>query len=301
MIVRVALVVALVVALFAGHAVAADAGDAIREAHERISELRYEDALQLVDRAWQAGGATPPQLRELFAIAGQAAGSIGDDDAARLWFSRWLCIEPEAQLPAGTSPKLTALFAQARDALAGRALTATAVRNEHAIAVSVKSDPLALAVAVRAGTYRFELDNGFVSFSQGMNEAPELLDRHGNVLAVVAVDTFVSMRSDTPLVARWSTWAVVSAGFAVVGGGAVWVALDARSSIRALNADSPNHQFSEARALERRFDRAQWVARISLGASAAAAIASAVLWRRTERVVIAPSANGASVSWVQSF
>jgi hypothetical protein len=279
----------------------ADTADVIAQANESIRELRYEEALQLVDRAWQSGGATPEQLRELFAIAGQAAGSIGDDDAARLWFSRWLCLEPQAQLAAGTSPKLTALFAQARDALGGRALTATAVRNEHALAVHVKSDPLSLAAAVRAGRHRFELDSGFVSFSQGMSETPALLDRHGNVLAVLAVDSFIATHTRQPFVARASTWAGVSTGLLLISGGAIWVALAARSSLRDLNGDSPNHQFSEARDLERRFDRAQWAARITLGASAAAAIASVVLWRRTEHVVISPSSSGTTVSWVRNF
>jgi len=270
------------------------------DAERALRELRYEDAVGLAERAWQTGDADPAQLRDVFALAGRAAGSVGDEDAARLWFSRWLCLDPNAQLPGGTSPKLTALLAQARDALGGRSVTASAVRNEHETAIQIKADPLGLVVAVGIDDKRIKLTDGFTSYVGGSGNEITLLDRYGNVLATVTIQNFISPAKPA-LFARPSTWAVASGAFAVVGGVALYVALDAWQSIRDLNNESGMHQFAETRPLEQRFDRFQWIARVGFGASAAAAVVAAFAWSRQEHIVVAPTGSGGSVSWVQSF
>ncbi|HEX3762433.1 MAG TPA: hypothetical protein VHW23_27215, partial [Kofleriaceae bacterium] len=97
--------------------------DPVAAAAEAFAALRFDEALRLADQAWRNGDNGPDQLRRIFELAGRAAGSIGEDRAARLWFSRWLYLDPDAALPDGTSPKLTALFGDARATLAGAALT----------------------------------------------------------------------------------------------------------------------------------------------------------------------------------
>jgi hypothetical protein len=49
--------------------------------------------LRLANQSWHSGSSDPAQVRRIFALAGRAAGSIGDE-AARLSFRRWLYLEP---------------------------------------------------------------------------------------------------------------------------------------------------------------------------------------------------------------
>jgi hypothetical protein len=317
-----------------------DAHTLLEKARAAERELRYEDALALLDSTWHSGGLSSDELVELFALGGRVAGSIGHEDEARLWFSRWLTLVPGAQLPSGTSPKLTALQTQARDALGGRALVARAMQRVGSIAIDVTSDPLGHVASIRAiddrgdargGDGRNGDDHAGDGDDSGGDEpggkrsgdargsdrgvaavdghaavrstsasAVQLLDRYGNVLATIVVTKPVPPHV-TPVLARWTTWAIVAGGSAVVGGVALGVAVSARSSIRDLNADSANHQFTDAQPLEARFDRAQWVARFAFVATAGAGVASVILWRRGERLVVSPTGDGAVVTWSGQF
>lgn len=276
--------------------------DDLAAARTELDALRYDQGLRLLDRAWRRGDSGPTEIRAIFALAGQAAGSIGDDDAAKLWFSRWLCLEPGAELPAGTSPKLTALLGEARRALAGAALTARASRRAGHIALEVTADPLNLVEAARIAGHRVTVDAGATTLPDGPG-AVELLDRSGNVLVAIepagpppaAVAPRIVATPATPWPERWTTWAIVAGGLGVVGGGAMWVALDARSSLQTLDASSAGHEYAEARALQDRFDRGQWVARFAFGGAAIAAVASGILW--TRRIAVVPTADGGAVAW----
>jgi len=264
----------------------ADPDNRLDAAREAFTALRWDDALHMLDAAWRAGGSSPERLREIFALAGQAAASTGDDEGARLWFQRWLVLDADAALPAGTSPKLTAPFAAARDALAGGKLDVTAREHSAKVTARVAADPLALAAAVRAGEDRASIADGRATLPAGAREI-EVLDRFGNVLARVAVERElheearrVPPPNDHPLIARWQTWAITAGGLAVVGGAALWIAADARSSIDTLNASSGSHEYAEAESLQTRFDRAQWVSRFAFGGAAAAAIVGIVMYVR---------------------
>lgn len=103
----------LTIILVAAHASADPGGDAhsdLAAANAAVAELRYDDAVRLLDRAWQRGQSSAVEIRAVFALAAISAGSMGDGDTAHLWFGRWLYLEPTAELPAGTSPKLRVLL-----------------------------------------------------------------------------------------------------------------------------------------------------------------------------------------------
>ncbi|TMQ11126.1 MAG: hypothetical protein E6J91_24175 [Deltaproteobacteria bacterium] len=284
----------------------AEAAELLTSATVAFAALRYDEALGLADQAWRSGGSDPEQVRRIFALAGRAAGSIGDDEAARLWFRRWLYLDPAATLPEGTSPKLTALLGDARDALAGAAIAARITARPGEIAVTVADDPLDLVAAVRAGATSVALrDHAAALPASTAARRIELVDRHGNTLAAIAV-VGVAVATTAPSLPPWSarpsTWMIASGALAAVGGGALWLALDARSSLRDLDRDSTHHEYTEARAIEQRFDRAQLVAGVAIGGAALAAIAGTVLWLRGGgEPSLRASAGGASLTWSVAF
>jgi hypothetical protein len=275
----------LVLALGLAAPAGAAPDDPLARARDDFAALNYDDAVRVVDAAWHAGGNDPETLRQMFAIAGQAAGSTGDKEAARLWFTRWLSLDPDAELPAGTSPKLTALLGEAHVALDGAHLTARAIARHDRVEVEVTSDPLALATAARGDGKRVHLDHGHAIVSADDSTKVELLDRYGNVLARLEIERELPRGPETPPiehptpVGHWTMWAYAAGGLAVIGGGALYVAYDARSQIETLNAHSSMHEYTAAESLQTRFDRAQWTSRIAFGGALAAAVVSAMAWR----------------------
>lgn len=324
---RIALCAVVTVAACLCRGVAADPRVELDRAVAALDDLRYRDAVRLLDGAWRGGGNSPGELRRIFALAGTAAGSMGDGAAAQIWFSRWLCLEPSGQLPAGSSPKLVVVLEAARRELAGRALAAHAARRDGGIAVVVDGDPLALVVAVRVGGQRRAIAGETVV--QAADGTIELVDRYGNVLAELAVpaplgagapagsasqppaerpdprqgasraETAPETASEPAWYARWPTWAAAAGASAVAGSVALYIASNADARLDALVRDSAQHEYSEARAEEQTLARAQWTARIGFGiaiASAAAAIVYYVRGREV-RIVVTPSGGGASVAW----
>jgi hypothetical protein len=302
---------------------AADPGDArsdIAAATAAAGELRYDDAVKLVDRAWRRGESSPDEIRGMFALAGIAAGSIGDVGAARLWFQRWLYLEPNAQLPAGTSPKLLVLFDGARKALAGAHLDVHATHRDRAAMLAIGADPLGLVHAARIGDLRVSIESSTAQLD-APDDAVDLLDRYGNVLATIEVVTppppvvvvdptpAVAVHSDavvrvaTPWSMRWSTWAIATGGLVATGITALLVAVDARSQIDDLNRDSSSHEYAETVPLQHRFDRAELVGEVALGGAVVAAAIGSVIWLRTPQgpIAVAPTASGAVVTWQGRF
>ena len=272
-----------------------DAPSLVTDAEHAFAQLRYDEALRLLDRAWRRGDSGPTAMRTIFALAGQAAGSIGDDDNARLWFSRWLCVEPHAELPGGTSPKLTALFGDARTALAGASIRGHVVRGDRTVAVI---DPLALIDTVRLGRTRAPVHAGVAVFDTPIAGTLELLDRYGNVLAVA--EPQIPITAMPRITRQWyelpAPWAITAGSFAVIAGGSLWVAIDARSQIGDLNRTSASHEFLDTRPLQQRFDRANLVTDVALGGAIITAAMTTVLWLHGEReVTVTPT--GAAIAW----
>lgn len=290
----------------AGHADQA-AAPSMAEATSAFAELRYDDALRLLDQLWRQGTSGPEQLRRIFELSGRAAGVIGEAEAARTWFSRWLSLEPGAALPEGTSPKLTEFLTEARARLGGTQLDVRATRRSGGSEVKVArlADPAALVVAIRADAARVPIETASLTTSA---RQLELLDRYGNVVAVVPIvdasaGSAIASAAPTSWYARWTTWAI-TAGVAAAASG-VSLALAARADARLdeLAGSSAEHDFAEVEAEERSLDRAQWVARIGLGAAVASATVAAILYLREDDSgpTIAASPDGVALSWSLAF
>ncbi len=291
--------VAVLLVLHVAVAHADDARTLVQQANAAYSDLRFAEALELLDRAWRLGDSDPDQLRAIFALAGQAAASTGDTQAAKLWFSRWLCLERGAALPVGTSPKLTAAFTAAREALGGAALEAHARRDATGVELTVDRDPLGMVAAARLGGERRELGGRTAQFAPG-DGAVALLDHHGNVLATLDVERALVVQPPArSWYERWPAWAIGAASFAAVGAVSYYVAYDARQTLRDYDAHSSQHQYADTLPYADRLVTAQWISRISFGAAAVSAIVGGVLWQR--EVTVHASSDGARVAWRHAF
>jgi hypothetical protein len=279
-----------------------DAVALMREANAAYADLRFAETVELVDRAWRAGTSGPVELRAMFVLAGRAAGSTGDHDVAVAWFARWLCLDRGADLPTGTSPKLTALVADAHTSLGGAVLSARATRSASSVDLVIASDPLSLAAAARLGGTRRELASTTVQFPPADGDV-QLLDGHGNVLANIAVERAGVPVEPRQWYARWPAWTIASASLVAVAGVSLFVAIDARNTIRAFDADSASHQYADVVRYERRLDVAQWTARIAIGAAAVSSVVGAVLWQRErgEHITVGATPQGASIAWRSAF
>jgi hypothetical protein len=272
-----------------------------------FTALRYDDALQLADLAWRSGASSPTQVCRIFALAGRAAAAVGDGETARLWFRRWLYLEPAAMLPDGTSPKLIALLDDARRALAGTAIAARSSVRPGTITVTVAADPLGLVAVARAGTSIVELRDHTASVpAREVHGGIDLVDRYGNTLLVVTelppAPALAAVPSTTRWFARWPGWALASSGLAGLGGGALWVAIRARSHIDELDAHSTEHQFSEVLGFERWFHGARLVSGIAFTGAALSAITAAVLWLRNRgEPTVQISTTSRSALWSIAF
>jgi hypothetical protein len=320
---RIALSAVLVVAACLCRVVAADPRADLDRAAAALDDLHYREAVRLLDGAWRGGGSSPGELRRIFALAGTAAGSMGDGGAAQIWFSRWLCLEPSARLPAGSSPKLAVLLEAARRELAGRALAAHAARRAGGIAVVVDDDPLALVVAVRAGGRQQAIAADTVM--QATDGSIELVDRYGNVLVELdapappgpgapagrAAQATAERQDARPgaagaaiapgprWYARWPAWSAAAGASTIAATIALYIASNADARLDELARNSAQHEYSEARAEEHTLARAQWTARIAYGAAIASAVVAIVYYVRGRevRTVVTPSAGGASMAW----
>jgi hypothetical protein len=301
---------AVAVAILAWSSVAVAEGqtadELVASAVAAYDELRFDDALALLEQAWHRGGSGPKQLRRIFALSGQTAGAMGNADAARLWFSRWPSLDPDATLPAGSSPKLAALFAEARTGLGGASLTARAHLVGEGIEVVVSQDPLSLAARASSGDEAVDVRQGReVTLPGAAGDRIELLDRDGNVLMTIEATRLVEPPApSTPSwYARWPVWAGTTAGLAIVSGVAYGLAVSAQSDWEKLNATSGQHEATEALAVEDSFERRLLLSRIALGGAVVTGVVSAVLFARggEQRVTVTPTPGGASVAWTTGF
>ncbi|HTE50032.1 MAG TPA: hypothetical protein VK698_04110 [Kofleriaceae bacterium] len=176
---------------------AADAPDPtalVSRAQREMLQLDFERAIELLERAEATGANLREQLIVIYRSLGESHASVGQGPEAEAEFRRLLALDPDAQLPPGSSPKLTAPFAAARDFMLRRPALAIACerRGDDRAILSVQSDPLDLVAAARpvradgsavpGGARRPGRARVSLSFPPGA-EACAALDRHGNELA----------------------------------------------------------------------------------------------------------------------
>jgi hypothetical protein len=286
----------------------------IEAAAAAVAELRDDEALRLLEQAWERGTSGPDQLCTIFALAGRASGVTGDADAARTWFARWLSLDPAAALSAGTSPNLTELLEDVRARLAGARLVVRAMRSAGGVEVNVLADPAGLVSDLRAtGVVGAVAVPVFVPATAHRLATPatavDVLDRHGNVLVHVLVDVPVAgtapgAGSNEPAwYARAPTWEIGAAVAAAVGSVALGVAAHAHSELTDAMRDPMAHQYGELLANQSTLSRAQWTSRIAFAAAAASAGVGVVFYLRGRRLRTAVIATPAStqVAWSVQF
>jgi len=277
--------------LFALTATASADENPLALARAAADDLRFEDAARLLDEAWNAGAADPAAVA---ALAGEISATTGDRAAATRWFSLLVAIDPDAELPAGTSPKVIAVLEDARRALAGarfdiRLRLDRARRVVHVSAI----DPLGAVAEIRAGRERGrELDlpwrPGPLAF--------ELIDAHGNLLAsgrrtIEPLPAAVATTAPPRLAwyARWPAWAGLAGGLALTGGGLALYSRSTSNDLEALHRESSTHQASEALSLERRMKRTAIAAQVAGAGAAVAAAVAIVCWRRERNLTVTPT------------
>lgn len=272
----------------------------VAAAKQEFTQLRYPEAVKLLEEAWRRGESGRDELVVIFALAARASQSTNDHAVAQLWFRRWLCIEPAAALPPGTSPKLVAALDTARTSLAGGSIVARAIRRSDSIDVQIDKDPLSMIDAVRLGSTRVAPAGGRAALPAHIG-TPELLDPHGNVLAALTVEADaprVDVLEQPPTAPRrrWIPWAVVGGGFALVG------AAVAIHTVASYNPE-PDDDVDDLLDKQDSKRRGWWTAGISLGAAAVATTISVVFYMRDQpqRVSVAPTTGGAVATWSWQF
>ncbi len=161
----------------------------LTRAQAALDDLRYEEAAELVDRAWRAGGNRREDLVAIFRLAGQVAVTLGNGEAAERHFERLLSLEPDAQLPEGSSPKIAARFAAARAHMTGR-LRAVLRADGTRVMAEVTSDPARMVSSLRARYGKDGVEEAIapdpLSIDLALDRPTEvelaLLDEHGNIL-----------------------------------------------------------------------------------------------------------------------
>ncbi len=139
-------------AVLASFAVATTAAaDPLADAKTQVAASDYLNARASLDAAYAAGGNRPDQLAEIWRLRGIVAGALGDNATATDAFQRCLALDPKAELPPGTSPKIGRPFTAARDYF--KSHEPLKIKSETAgtppsITVLIPSDPLAMIAKI---------------------------------------------------------------------------------------------------------------------------------------------------------
>lgn len=292
----------------------AHAGDSplLDQAQQAIDGVDYDAAKGLVDKAITAGALEPADLARAHMLAGEVAAALGDDATARDHFVRWLLLDPDAALPDGVSPKIAEPFAAAKEQAGTLGAMTIAVRVERShgkVHVFLDArDPLNLIAGLRV-----RRDDGRAAQEQGTSvELPAddaepvtltvlVLDEHDDQIAVKTVTAEASATPTPatphhgwPAIVRWPTWTALAVVGGGVGGYFAWQTSKDHEALDALNADSMNHTFDEATAIEDRGKGHALDADIGFGVGAGFA-AIAVLTALLEphaHAEVAPMAGG---------
>jgi len=176
-----------------------DPDELVAQARQSMVQLDFDRAIRLLEKAESAGRSRRDTLILIYRSLAESRAALGQSDAAEGEFRRLLALDPEAQLPPGSSPKLTAPFRSARDAMRLRPpLDVTCQPGEGVAVLTITSDPLDLIAAARlvrtgdggGSVARARRKSGRARIAIAVPpdaEPRELacaaLDRHGNELA----------------------------------------------------------------------------------------------------------------------
>jgi len=188
---------ALALAATAGRAHAEERASPLDAAERALDELDFRTARSLLDSALRSGDNAPASLQRTYLLSGIVAASFGDRKAAVGAYRRALAIDPDADLPEGLAPKMTAPLAEARRRNRSRSISVGCAHSSSAgsIFATVESDPLQM-VAGAVARYRDDVGDPRVESLAGARHMvfaiPDeatgrvqlaVVDVHGNQLA----------------------------------------------------------------------------------------------------------------------
>ena len=250
--------------------------DELARARELKQTLDFAGALAATERAIAAGDGDRARLVEAYRLAGELAAGLEREADAVTYFRRLLALDPDAALPAGTSPKIVLPFERAREDLAGRRLEAHAGGD----GIVVADDPRGMVAEVRAQS---------------------LHDRHGNTLWVAPPRAVVDRPARPPLYARWTVWTSAAVGLAAAAAFTARELDDAQDEWDRLRGEDGAHDFSELRRVERRGRAFATTTNVLLAATAVSGtIAALCIWRDL-RATATVSHDGAGVGIAGRF
>jgi hypothetical protein len=331
---RAAILFALV--SLAGRSARAD--DALASARKFVESSDYMAARPLLVQALDAGTASPDELAEIYKLTGIVEGALGETKAAKHAFEEWLALDPKGTLPDGTSPKITKPFAAAQSAGAQVKVKADTTSDPPTVALAIVSDSLQLVASTRVfvradGAAEKELDGkpgDAIALPRGhrLDLRVQALDKHGNrvvelgtsdvplVITGAEPDVVVGKKPvvkpkpvepehPRPVLLRWWLWGTAAVAFAGAGTYFGFAARSGRDELATIDANSSEHQFSEAQKLQTKINRELLAFDIGLGIGGAFAIGAAILFvtrpHYEQHVAIVPTPGGGSVVFGGAF
>ena len=315
----------------AAPALADDSAALLDQAQQAIDDIDYETARRLAAQAIDGGKLEGKALHRAYRLAGESAAALGDTKSAKEHFLRWIVLDPKAELPAGSSPKIGMPFSEARaeaEKLGRFSVDVAVNRQKDKVEIVLSAhDPLTMVAGMR-----LQLGDASVVAVTGtravlpaadaatVEVAVAVVDARGNELsrrtvtggaATTGGDTTPprgggdvvtpaqpTHRGGWPTIVRWPVWtglAVVAAG---AGGFFAYQVGQTEDELAALNAASDMHSFDEAEAVRDRGERQALFANIGFGVAGAAALAAVLAFAlEPDRVEIlpAPTAGGATI------
>ena len=120
-------------------------------AKQQVASSEYLKARASLDEAYASGSHNREELAEIWRLRGIVAGALGDAKAATAAFERCLALDPKAELPPGTSPKIMRPFDAAKVTFETNeplAITQRTRANPPAVTVGIESDPLEMIARI---------------------------------------------------------------------------------------------------------------------------------------------------------
>lgn len=264
------------------HAPAAQAQaqpSALDRARHAVGASDYLGARAALAQALAAGTAGPDDLADIYRLTGIVEGALGDRGKSTMAFERWIALDPKAQLPFGTSPKIARPFAAAQAKLRGGPALDVQLETSASppsITLVVDADALHLVAGARV---EVSADHGpertleargsgriTIALPRGnrLDLRAQALDAHGNrvvelgtaevpivITGAGGVSTPVAITAPPPRPAvhgahavhhrpLWRRWWLWSGASVVAIAGASWAGLSARSEVDRLNAIDRN-------------------------------------------------------------
>jgi hypothetical protein len=280
---------------------------AMTEVDGHIHALRYAEARDAALAALAIGVATSDEVATIARTLGETNAALDDNAEAEHWFTVWLELDPDGDLPVGSSPKLTAPLAAAR-ARVDRPLAAAASERDGHLILTVVGDPAGFVASIDLDDEHHPIAPERPIVDLGPSSADRhvhatLRDSHGNEIGQPATWPLPSIplkfvkhpSSPTPYI-------VASVGMAALGGVFLWRRSVAKDDLADILAHSEDHTLADADAARSRAERHGYLSLASFAAAGALATVAIILATRSdETITVTPTAGGLAILGTTSF